>query len=132
MKSKVEVNFDPKCQICLQKSVSSKVALGINQALGWSIWTILIFSNLTYYFRRYFSPILCLTPKRKKGCHNLLGKLFALHCTNHDRRKRRHWQKKTKFTGSKVNRAHWKIRCLIIQFLLELLIVLKRWHSGNF
>ena len=49
----------------------------------------------------YFTPLLCLSPKRKKGCHNLLGKLFALHCTNHDRRKRRHWQKKAKFRGSK-------------------------------
>ena len=27
-------------------------------------------------FRRYFTPLLLLRPKRKKGCHNLLGKTF--------------------------------------------------------
>ena len=40
-------------------------------------------------------------------------------------------KKKAKFRGSKVNRAHWKIHHWIIQFLLELLIALKQWHSAE-
>ena len=82
--------------------------------------------SVRLYTSKDILPHYCSSARKERKVVTIYwGKLLALHCTNHDRRKRRHWQKKAKFRGSKVNRAHWKIHHWIIQFLLELLIALK-------